>query len=1609
MKKTLFTHFTKLLFITALFVSFGLSGYAQISITTLGSAYTQNFNTLAITGTGNTWTDNSTIAGWYTNRTVYIADDGTNTTGGLHSYGTTSATERSLGALTSGSAATVYMGARTVNNTGSSATSYTISYKGEQWRQTANAQKLVFEYQVGATSLTTGTWTAVTALDFTAPKTGTAGSLDGNASGNYANLSSTITVTVTNGQEIWFRWTKTGSTSPGLGIDDVSITANSTSSSSDIISAGGETTDINYASKTGASIAATTDAIKVWSFTIRDGGGSADADALGTILTSVTINKGTSNGVSNWAGTIKQAALFDGSTKVAEVSVTAESIVFSGLSGANVTAADGGSKTLDLYLTFETGTITDNEQFQFRIQKANTSTDVSGSSFASFSDVSSSVTGDANRIEVLTTGILFDIDASNVVVGEVMTAPTLRAIDDNVNFDLDYNAGWSVAVTTGATTFDGTATTTGNFSSGLATLSNLKFNTTATGNQITVTSGSYNDVSSSFDVTAPPAQIDWANLQWPASGTISLGQNYDVYARVYEPGVTNAVGQGAGIQVWIGYSTSATNPNTWTNWVSATYNGDDGVSNDEYVANLGAALSSTGTYYYASRFQLGSASYVYGGFNGGFWDGSTNVSGTLTVNPAATLDWVNVQYPGSGSITTSSFFDIYLQVYEAGLTEAAGQGAGITAWIGYSTSNTNPNTWTNWVSATFDSQQGNNDEYKATLSGLAAGTYYYASRFKYGLADYVYGGYSASNGGFWDGVTNVSGVLTVTTPEPADYPTAFAAATTAPTYSSIKLTWTDASGAEKYIIKGSNVSYNDITAPSDGTAEADGGLVKNITSGTQEYTFTGLTASTPYFFKIFPYNGAGANINFKTDGTVPQSTATTDAIPTLLLAEDFDYSTGLITAHGWTNHSGTNNPSVTTSSISYPGYLSSGVGNEVSLLSSQDGDVNRTFLAQNSGAVYVSFLVNVTAATTTGDYFLNVSTNPFNTLYYRGRIYAKIDGSNNLAFGIAQSTTSANYSSFTYALGTTYMIVLKYNMVSGLTNDVASIYINPALNSAEPVSGWISNTDASGNDVSDIGSVALRQGSAANAPSLKIDGIRVATLWSDIVGPAMTFTGTGAWNSTSNWSNNTVPLKYNNVTVNGNATVAANAEVASVTVNSTSTLTIDNGYTLTVDSNFSILSDASGTGSFIDKGTLAVVSATKKVQKYLSNTTTAGWYLSTPMSNSDVSVFESPAAGVYTYNPASGWATVGSGALNHMTGYVTKYPVNHTVNFTGNLNTGTKSRIDLARNTTPFNNFGWNLVGNPYPSPIDWDLVVGTDNLAFVSSTKLNAAVHVRKNDGSVLTYVPNITSNDPDRIIPAMQAFWVQVEISNTTASLSLDNSVRVHGANNILKSNNILNLLKLKINRDIYEDEATVLFMNGATDNFDAAFDGVKLYSENDQHPQIYTLDANNEALAINSLPELTANKSVKLGFNTQVVGSFTITAADLSDFDQNVSIHLEDLTSNVITDLRQQNSYTFNSNAIITNDRFVLHFGLTSTNTPTSSSSDVNIYANSNSIYVANVTGDNATVSVFNLLGQEVYSHQLNNASLNKLNVNLPAGQYIVRVINNNKITTGKVVLN
>ncbi|MDD4602224.1 MAG: choice-of-anchor J domain-containing protein [Bacteroidales bacterium] len=212
----------------------------------------------------------------------------------------------------------------------------------------------------------------------------------------------------------------------------------------------------------------------------------------------------------------------------------------------------------------------------------------------------------------------------------------------------------------------------------------------------------------------------------------------------------------------------------------------------------------------------------------------------------------------------------------------------------------------------------------------------------------------------------------------------------------------------------------------------------------------------------------------------------------LLMDENFSYPAGsLLTANGWVAHSGggTQPITVSTGGLTFTGYVDSGIGN-AALLDNTGEDDNKSFPAQSTGTVYVSFMVNVT--TSSAGYFFNLMPTPTSTTF-RGKVF--MDATNH--FGVSVGSNTGTFAASAYTPGTTYLLVLKYEIVSGTTNDKVSLFIfNTPMPSAEPGAPTIGPlTDAGQSDIAP-GCVALRQFNASQ--NLQVDGIRVGTSWSDI-------------------------------------------------------------------------------------------------------------------------------------------------------------------------------------------------------------------------------------------------------------------------------------------------------------------------------------------------------------------------------------------------------------------------------------------------------------------------------------------------------------------------------
>lgn len=202
-----------------------------VSLTASGSAYTQNFDTLANSGTANT----NLPTGWLLaesgtsarNNSAYAASTGSDNAGDVYSLGASGSAERAFGTLRSGTLVPT-IGACFTNDTGATINRLDIAYTGEQWRLgTANrgADRLEFQYSLTATSLASGTYTAVSALDFSSPvTTGTVGALSPPAT---QSISASITgLSIAPGATLWIRWFDVDVTNAddALAIDDFSLT-----------------------------------------------------------------------------------------------------------------------------------------------------------------------------------------------------------------------------------------------------------------------------------------------------------------------------------------------------------------------------------------------------------------------------------------------------------------------------------------------------------------------------------------------------------------------------------------------------------------------------------------------------------------------------------------------------------------------------------------------------------------------------------------------------------------------------------------------------------------------------------------------------------------------------------------------------------------------------------------------------------------------------------------------------------------------------------------------------------------------------------------------------------------------------------------------------------------------------------------------------------------------------------------------------------------------------------------------------------------------------------------------------------------------------------------
>ena len=304
---------TRLLTLLALLLP--LTGWAQTPVTiSTTTPYTQDFDGQGATGTAYEpgWLGikasgtSTTVANGAT--LAPIVTDGSANSGAMYNVGAATTTERALGSLASAGIVPRF-GAVFQNATGSTVTQVDLAGFMEQWRSASNAtvlETLPFEFSFDATSLATGTWTAVAGMNLVEKLTASAAAaaVNGNLTANRTAISGTIgSLSWANGTTMWIRWSDTDNTgSDGIyALDDFSLTVTtaSTVTLAEINLKQGATSYLTASTYSGFANT-TLGSTDVKTFTVENLGGTAlavssivatgDFSVTGTVPTTVAAN-----------------------------------------------------------------------------------------------------------------------------------------------------------------------------------------------------------------------------------------------------------------------------------------------------------------------------------------------------------------------------------------------------------------------------------------------------------------------------------------------------------------------------------------------------------------------------------------------------------------------------------------------------------------------------------------------------------------------------------------------------------------------------------------------------------------------------------------------------------------------------------------------------------------------------------------------------------------------------------------------------------------------------------------------------------------------------------------------------------------------------------------------------------------------------------------------------------------------------------------------------------------------------------------------------------------------------------------------------------------------
>ncbi|QKG52693.1 DUF4394 domain-containing protein [Hymenobacter sp. BRD67] len=394
---------------------------------------------------------------------------------------------------------------------------------------------------------------------------------------------------------------------------------------------------------------------------------------------------------------------------------------------------------------------------------------------------------------------------------------------------------------------------------------------------------------------------------------------------------------------------------------------------------------------------------------------------------------------------------------------------------------------------------------------------------------------------------------------------------------------------------------------------------------------------------------------------------------------------------------------------------------------------------------------------------------------------------------------------------------------------------------------------------------------------------------------------------------------------------------------------------------FTLLSNASGTAYVVNSGGVATGTAT--VQRYITPTNPGLGYrhYSAPVSNTTVGdlatstftpVFNAsyntsstpgtvrPYPTVYGYSQAQYESSPASAATPDFdkgyyspadgtapwvpgTGYTVNLGGNELVDFNGTLTNGDISTAGQGRSAKA--NAGWQLLGNPYPSSLDWDQVVATGGLVNIRN-----AVYVFKSNsqygGIYASYINGQSTNGGTNVIPVAQGFFVQTSAVGATGNINFKNTQRITTGVTAPFQRTAADArpqLLLELSNGQTASQTDIYFQNGATAGFDNAYDATALPFLNGL---LLATEAGTDVLAINGQPALAGSVTIPLQVGVAAAGTYSLRAATLANLPTGYHAYLRDAILNTYTDLSLTPSLTLSLTAAPSVGRFAILFSPT-----------------------------------------------------------------------------------